>query len=113
MVAPVSNCKEYFEKLNDRLVKDAASGVNATFQYNLTGDGGGDWYVTFSDGDMSVHEGTAPKADVTYTMEAGNYNKMANGELDGTKAYMMRKLKVNGNHAMAQKLKKILPPGEG
>ena len=41
-------------------------------------------------------------------MDAGDYLNMANGDLDGTKAYMMRKLKVKGNLAVAQKLKKAL-----
>lgn len=112
MVAPVSTCAEYFAKLDERLVASEAAGVNAVFQYNLTGAGGGDWYVTFTDGVMTVTEGNHEKPSVAYTMDAENYIKMANGDLDGTKAYMMRKLKVKGNLATAQKLKKILPPAK-
>lgn len=112
MVAPVSTCEEYFAKLNERLVADAAKDVNAVYQYNLTGDGGGDWYVKFENGEMTVEKGTHEKPSVTYTMDAKHYIDMANGDLDGTKAYLTRKLKVKGNLALAQKLKKILPPGK-
>ena len=112
MVAPVSNCEEYFATLQDRLVADAASDVNAVYQYNLTGDGGGEWHVKFENGQMSVEKGAHEKPSVTYTMDAKNYIDMANGDLDGTKAYLTRKLKVKGSLALAQKLKKILPPSK-
>jgi putative sterol carrier protein len=112
MVAPVSNMEEYFDKLGDRLIADAAEGVNAIYQYNITGDGGGEWHVIFDNGQMSVHKGMHEKPSVTYTMDAKHYIDMANGDLDGTKAYLTRKLKVKGNLALAQKLKKILPPGK-
>lgn len=112
MVAPVSSCQEYFEKLNERFVSSEAKGLNAVYQYNLSGDGGGNWYVAINDGEMSVTEGQHEKPNVTYTMEAKNYVDMANGDLDGTKAYLTRKLKVKGNLGLAQKLKKILPPAK-
>ncbi len=112
MVAPVSTCKEWFDTLESRFVAEGAKGVKATFQYNLPGAGGGDFWVTVDDGTMTKGEGNAPKADVTYTMDADQFVKMSNGDLDGTKAYMMRKLKVKGNLAVAQKLKKILPPAK-
>lgn len=112
MVAPVSSCQEYFEKLDERFVASEAKGMNAVYQYNLTGDGGGNWYVTINDGAMTVTEGQHEKPNVTYTMDAKHYVDMANGDLDGTKAYLTRKLKVKGNIGLAQKLKKILPPGK-
>lgn len=112
MIAPVNSCKEWFDTLESRFVPEAAKGVNATFQYNLPGDNSGDFWVTFADGAMTKGEGNAPKADVTYTMNADEFVKMSNGDLDGAKAYMMRKLKVKGNLALAQKLKKILPPAK-
>ena len=34
---------------------------------------------------------------------------MVNGDLDGTRAYMTRKLKIKGSIPMAQKMKKFLP----
>lgn len=112
MVAPVSSCQEYFQTLDERFVASEAKGMNAVYQYNLTGDGGGNWFVAINDGAMTVSEGEHEKPNVTYTMEAKNYVDMANGDLDGTKAYLTRKLKVKGNIGLAQKLKKVLPPAK-
>ncbi|NLY93772.1 MAG: SCP2 sterol-binding domain-containing protein [Myxococcales bacterium] len=108
----MSTCEEYFAKLNERFVAEAAKDVNAVYQYNLTGEGGGDWWVKFENGQMTVEKGVHEKPNVTYTMDAKHYVDMANGDLDGTKAYLTRKLKVKGNLALAQKLKKILPPSK-
>ena len=35
----------------------------------------------------------------------------ANGDLDGRKAFLTRKLKVKGNIALAQKMQKFFPQG--
>ena len=110
MVDPVSSCQEYFDTLENRFIADQADGVDAAFVYDLTGDGGGTWTVTVSNGAVSVSEGAAEGAKVTYTMKADDYVKMANGDLDGTKAFMTRKLKVKGSIPLAQKMKKFLPP---
>ncbi len=111
MAAPVSTAKEYFDTIRDRFVADEAKGITAAIQYDLGGDGGGTWVVKIEDGQIAdVAEGPAEKPTLTINMEAGNFLKMANGELDGTKAFMTRKLKVKGNIAMAQKMRKFMPP---
>ncbi len=112
MIAPVKTCREWFDTLEARFSPEGAKGVKGTFQYNLPGEGGGDFWVTVNDGEMTKGEGAPAKADVIYTMDAAEFVKMSNGDLDGAKAYMLRKLKVKGNLAMAQKLKKILPPAK-
>ena len=111
MPAKVTNTTEYFDQINDRFVADAASGINAVFQYNLGGDDGGKWVVKIEDGKLTtVEQGEVEKPTLTITMDAANFIAMSNGELDGTKAFMTRKLKVKGNVAMAQKMRKFLPP---
>ncbi|MEZ4287866.1 MAG: SCP2 sterol-binding domain-containing protein [Polyangiales bacterium] len=109
----VSSTAEYFDTLNNRFVPEAAEGVNAVFQYDLSGDDGGKWVVKIENGQLtSVEKGETEKPTLTIMMEAGNFIQMSNGDLDGTKAFMTRKLKVKGNIAMAQKMKKFLPPAK-
>ena len=111
MVAQVKDTSEYFDTLKERFIAEHASGVNAVFQYDLGGDAGGKWIVKIENGELTtVETGEVEKPTITITMDADNFIKMANGELDGTKAFMTRKLKVKGNVAMAQKMKKFLPP---
>ena len=111
-MAKVANTQEYFSGLEDRFVADAAKGVSATMQYSLTGDDGGDWVVTIDEGVFkSVEPGTADKPSLHITMDAAKFIDMANGDLDGRKAFLTRKLKVKGNIALAQKMQKFFPQG--
>lgn len=107
-IGKVSSTQEYFDTLKDRLVADAAKGVNASFQYNL---GEEVWHAVIEDGALTdVGQGALEKPTLTINMKADQFLDMSNGDLDGAKAFMTRKLKVKGNVAMAQKMKKFLPP---
>ena len=106
MSTKVSSCQEYFERIQERFVADGAKGVDATFLFDLGGEGGGQWTVHIKEGTCTVEEGA------TVIMTADDYVAMANGELDGRKAYFTRKLKVKGSIPVAQKMKNFLPPSE-
>jgi len=110
MAAPASSIEEYFSTLDQRFVATAAKGVKATFQIELSGPKGGTWTIDVNDGGYTLVSGSVEKPTVTYLMDADEYLRMANGELDGVKAYAMRKLKIKGNVLMAQKFKGIIPP---
>ncbi len=110
MIPKVGNCQEYFATLDQRFDPVAAAGVSAVIVYDIGGDEGGQWTVTVSDGQFDVTQGAADGPTVTIKMKAPDYIKMVNGELDGARAFMTRKLKVSGSIPTAQKMKKFLPP---
>jgi len=110
MTALVDTCQAYFDTLDERFIASAAQGVTATYAYCLTGEGGGNWTVQLDNGALSVVEGVIDDPSVTYTMDAADYVRLANGELNGIKAVMTRKLKVKGNIMLAKKMNKFLPP---
>lgn len=113
MVGRIENCQEYFDTIQDRFIADQAKGVEATYVYELSGNGGGTWTVSVKDQTVSVAEGGADNASVTYTMKADDYVKLANGDLGGAKAVMTRKLKVSGSIPLARKMNNFLPPLKG
>ncbi len=106
----ISTCQEYFTTLEERFLAEQAAGVTATYLYELSGDNGGTWTVSVTDGVLAVAEGASENPSVTYKMKAENYVKLANGELNGTKAVLTRKLKVSGNILLAKKMNDFLPP---
>jgi putative sterol carrier protein len=111
-MAKVANTQEYFDSLADRFVPDQAKGVSCTLQYSLAGDGGGEWTVTIEDGEFKgVAPGGVDKPTLNIMMDAAKFIEMANGDLDGRKAFLTRKLKVKGNIALAQKMQKFFPQG--
>jgi len=111
-MAKVANTAEYFDTLADRFLAEQATGVSATIQYTLAGDGGGEWTVTIADGEFKGWEaGGIDSPTLNVMMDAAKFIEMANGDLDGRKAFLTRKLKVKGNIALAQKMQKFFPQG--
>ena len=106
----VSSVQEYFDTLNQRFVQDASKGVQAVFQFELSGETGGTWHVEVDDGTMALHEGAHGQPTTIIKMKDQDYVKMVNGKLKGPMAYMTGKLKVKGSIPMAQKMQKIFPP---
>ena len=108
----VASVKEYFDTLNQRFVASASKGLNAVFQFELSGDGGGSYNIAVNDGSMEVKEGTAATPSVTIKMAADDYLKLVNGQLNGTMAYMKGQMKVTGNLMLAQKMQAVFPVGK-
>jgi len=108
----VNSVKDYFDTLPQRFQPAAAKGVHATFQFELSGDGGGTYHVNIDDGTMAVSEGPAASPSTTIKMAAEDYIQMVNGKLSGTMAFMKGKLKVSGNVMLAQKMQAFLPPSK-
>jgi putative sterol carrier protein len=106
----IASCKEYFETVQERFQPEHAAGIDATFVYELEGNDGGTWTLRVKDAKLTVEPGTVPSPTVTYKMKASDYVDLANGDLNGAKAFLMRKLKVSGSIPMAQKMSKFLPP---
>lgn len=113
MANRVTSCREFFDTLPERFVADKARGVDAKYVFQLEGEGGGTWTATVRDMTVSVSEGAASDANVTYNMKASDYVDLANGDINGMKAVITRKLKVSGNLALAQRMNDFLPPGDG
>ena len=107
----ITTCKEYFDTLDRRFVNSAASGVNAVYQFSLSGDGGGDWHCVVNDGGLEVVEGAHDNPSAIISADAANYVKIANGDMNGLRAVMTGKMKVTGNIVLARKMQKMLPTG--
>lgn len=111
MTGMVRDTREYFDTLDERFVAEQARGVSAILQYELSGDTGGQWYVRVRGGQLiEISQGTAERPTLTLRMDAQKFVEMNNGELDGTLAYMVRDLRVQGNVALAARMKQFLPP---
>lgn len=89
--------RERFSTLEARFLPEKAKGVDVKLQFKLSGDGGGEWYVVIKDGKIKVTEGEGPGADATVMASASDYQKMADGEMNKTLAFLRGKLKIKGD----------------
>ncbi len=87
----------------------ALAGVKGVFQFKVTGPDGGDWYVDNSGEEPVVGEGMHASPGCTFTCSDEDFVAMANGTLKSQMAFMLGKLKVEGDMMLAMQLQKIFP----
>ena len=98
---------EIFSEMETRLKGDSSktAGMNATYQFNLTGDNPSGHWVKLSDGTAEFGTGEAEGADCILTISESDFLDLVAGKLDGTMAFMSGKLKVGGPNGMALAMK--------
>jgi putative sterol carrier protein len=103
--------QEYFDTLDKRFVASASKGVDAVYQFEISGEGGGTWHVSIAGGAMTVTEGPHDKPSSVITAKAADYVKIANGDMNGLRAVMTRKMRIAGNIVLARKMQAMFPTG--
>jgi len=103
--------KEIIEALPLVFQPDRAEGMDATFQFELTGEGGGTWVAKIADGQCTVTEGGLDNPSATINMEAADYVAIAQGKLDMAKAFMSGKIKVKGDMGLVIKFPDLFKMG--
>lgn len=110
-MAETLTAAEIFEKhIPERLSKkpEIAAAIKSSYQFALTGDGGGDWFVDLSKPGGEVKSGKLENPGVTITMTSKDFVDLVSGKLNGQMAFMQGKLKIKGDMALALKLQQIL-----
>ena len=87
---------------------DDVTKVNAIYQFDITGDTGGKWWVDATKSGGDVGEGDNEGAKCTITMTDTDFVDLVTGKLNGQMAFMTGKLKVKGDMSLAMKLGSIL-----
>lgn len=103
-----ASVQEFFGGLETRIDPKKTAGMNCTYQFNITGEGGGDWYVVLTDGQPKVSEGTADNPSITLSADSSNWLDIVNGKTSGQMAFLTGKLKIKGDMALAMKLQSLM-----
>src|SRR5690606_12660016 len=92
--------KLFNEDLPAALAKnaEAAKEIGAKYQINITGEGGGEWFIDVSSSGPKAEAGNPGTAECTMTMSAEDFQKLhENPQANGMQLYFAGKLKVSGN----------------
>lgn len=102
--------EEMFAEVKQRLVGADVSHIreHLAYQFNITGDGAGSFYVEVKDGKLFVEPYEYYDRDVAFTCSAKTLEKIADGKQDPVLAFTLGKLKVDGSIEKALKLKEVL-----
>lgn len=101
--------QDFFDKLQIDAKKTA--GMNATYQFVSTGDGGGNWFVKITNGDTQVGSGMDANPTIVLTAATQDWLDMMNGKMNGQTAFLTGKLKIQGDVTLAMKLESLFNLG--
>ena len=101
--------KEFFQLLPSRLDSDAAEGLDAVYQFDLSGAQGGQYILTIRDGACQIAEGIHAAPHIVLSMAGEDCIKIMKGQLNGPAAAMSGRVKVSGDIGLAMQLKGLFP----
>ena len=96
-----------FENIPGAFQPDKAAGVDVVFQFDISGAGGGSWFITVKDESCEVTEGSQDSPTTTIKMGDDDFVKMMSGELNAMSAFTSGKLKVEGDLMKSQLIEKL------
>ena len=99
--------KEVFDHITEAFQPEKSVGVDIVFQFRITGQGGGHWFVVVRDGVCQAFEGSHEKPTTTIIMADMDFLSLMGGKLNAIKAYTSGKLKVEGDLMKSQLIEKL------
>ena len=98
-----------FKFMQEHFNPAAAKGLNAIFQWELSGDDPGTWALQFEDGECKLIEGGVEKPNVNFKLSSTDWMAITSGKLSGMNAFMSGKMKMDGDMGLAMKVQTLFP----
>ncbi len=96
--------QDWIDKIPDYFIPEKATGVDATIQLHLTGEQGGDWAILIHNQNLEVVSGEVSNPRLVLSGGAEDVLQILSGKMDGMRAFMQGKIKVQGDMSLAMKL---------
>ena len=107
--ATAVSCHELLKMMPLGFRSEAAPGLNAVYQFEISGAETFNAYLGIADSRCTFHEGSHEKPDVLIKAPAEVWLAVSQGTLDGQNAFLSGKYRVEGNVGLLLKLKILFP----
>ena len=97
-----------FDTMVKRFDPAKAEGLNATIQFDLSGDNGGAYWLRIADGKAESGVGQSESPRMTLKAKADDFVGMLNGTMNPMQAFMTGKVKIQGDTGLAMKLMPLI-----
>ena len=94
---PIETLADVVAMYKRRFDPEKAAGLDATIQLDISGEGGGQAYLSIANGQMEVVDGTHPEPSITVSSSIENFLKLNLGEANPMTLMMTGKVKVRGS----------------
>lgn len=98
------SARELLQMMPGALNPEAAAGMDAIFQFEVSGQENFTAHLEIKNSRATYHDGPAAKPDVIIKTPADVWLAVATGELDGAQAYMSGKYQVEGDLSLLMRL---------
>jgi putative sterol carrier protein len=88
---------------------DKARGVYASYQWELSGPNGGEWWLIVNNGTYKAGRGKIDNPSVTFAASDEDWVAISNQTLKVSWAYLTGRLKIQGSQSLVRKLEEIFP----
>jgi putative sterol carrier protein len=99
-----STASELIQGLIASFDAEKAEGIDATLQFSLLGEGGGDWTIRIANKQFQITPGAATDPRLTLSVQQQDLAQLVAGTLDPMAAFAQGKLKISGDLGMAMRL---------
>lgn len=107
----MSDINSLLNDMQQRFNPNAASGLDAIFQYDITDNGS--WQIEIKDGACTINEGAVSDPNVTLSMDLDTLASVLSGETDGMQAFMNGSIQATGDVMLATQLADLFPLNGG
>ena len=101
--------EDFFQLLPGKFDPEAAEGMDAVYQFDLSGAQGGQYYLQINDGACQVTRGSHPEPHVTLSLSGEDCVRVLNGQLNGPAVAMSGRLRISGDVGLALQLGALFP----
>jgi len=107
----IESISDLFAAYKKNFMPERADGVDAVFQLHLSGDDGGDYYLTVTDQTLTITPGTHLEPTTSLKASARDWIELSLGKANPMMLMMTGKLKVSGSLPMATRFQSMFRTG--
>lgn len=100
---------DVFEEMAKHFKSSAATGITASYQFNISGAQGGIWAFKIQNGSCELIKGGVDAPSVEISLADKDWMSIREGKLNSQMAFMQGKLKIKGDMNLAMKLQTMFP----
>ncbi len=110
---PDLTLQDLMDHLTDFFVPARAAGIQASVQFDLTGQQGGQWLVNIDNSACQVSKANNPTADLLFQADGQDALDIFYGRLNPMSAFMKGRVRLKGNFSLALRLFGLFDLDEG